>query len=76
MTYLPFLDEVGQLRKEIPPRTVIGRIFTIKRHNIIVALLHVLQEDLHLLCLSSSLFRMFLNFFWVFIWLQLGLGLI
>ena len=55
MADLPFLNEVGQLRKEIPPRTVVSWILAVERHDVVVTLLHILKEDLHLLRLPSGL---------------------
>lgn len=55
MSDLPFLNEVGQLRKEIPPRTVVSWILAVERHDVVVTLLHILKEDLHLLRLPSGL---------------------
>jgi hypothetical protein len=54
-TYLPLLHEVRKLGEELSPRTVVLWIFSVERHDIIVALLHILKEDLQLLRLSSRL---------------------
>lgn len=54
VTCLPLLDEIGQLGKEVAARRVVGRVFAIEGHDVVVALLHVLKEYLQLLCLSPS----------------------
>lgn len=45
-TNLPLLNKVRQLGKELSPRAVVCWIFAIERHDVVVALLHILEEDL------------------------------
>jgi hypothetical protein len=55
LTYLPLLHEVRQLSKELSPGIIIGWIFSVERHDVVVTLLHIFEEDLQLFCLSSRL---------------------